>query len=91
MKHDEIVRFYDATFVDDGLQKALLSATNLEEFKTIILAEAKMRGFEFSSAQLDESFDGLGARDTFSKVDFGSPWIGKIMSMGWVPKGYTRG
>jgi hypothetical protein len=91
MKHDELVRFYDATFVDDALQKALLPATNLEEFKTFILTEAKNRGFAFSRAQLDESFDGLGARDTFSKVDFGSPWISKIMSMGWVPKGYTLG
>jgi hypothetical protein len=86
----EIVRFYDATFADSALQETLLSARDLEEFKTVILAEAKKRGFSFSRALLDETFDGFGVRDTFSGVDFGSRWISKIMSLGWVPKGYTR-
>jgi hypothetical protein len=87
----EIVRFYDATFVDTELQEALLSAHDVEAFKTSALAEAARRGFVFSRAQLDETFDGYGLRDTFSQVDFGSPWISKIMSIGWAPKGYTRG
>jgi hypothetical protein len=88
--HPEIVRFYDETFVDTALQEALLSALDIEAFKISALEEAARRGFVFSREQLDETFDGYGLRDTFSQVDFGSPWISKIMSIGWAPKGYSR-
>lgn len=90
MPHDEIVRFYDATFADQTLQEALLRATDLMAFKTIVLAEAAARGFRFTPAELDATFDGMGERDTFDNVDFGSHWISRIMRYGWVPKGYTR-
>jgi hypothetical protein len=90
MPREEIVRFYDATFVDQTLQDALLSAPDLSAFKSLVLTEAQKRGFNFSRTELDSSFDGMGERDTFSGVDFGSPWISRIMRYGWVPKGYSR-
>lgn len=90
MPHEEIVRFYDATFADQALQDTLLSATDLSAFKSLVLAEAQKRGFNFSQAELDASFDGMGERDTFTGVDFGSAWISRIMRYGWVPTGYSR-
>ncbi len=88
--HPEIVRFYDTTFVGTELQETLLSAPDVEAFKTTALAEAERRGFVIARSELDETLDGCGLRDTFSLVDFGSPWISKIMSIGWVPKECTR-
>lgn len=90
MPHEEIVRFYDATFADQALQDVLLSAASLPAFKAIVIAEASKRGMIFSTEELDATFDGMGERATFSAVDFGSPWISRIMQYGWVPKGYSR-
>jgi hypothetical protein len=90
MPHDDIVLFYDATFADQALQDVLLAATSLPAFKAIVVVEAAKRGMMFSAEELDTTFDGMGERDTFSAVDFGSPWISRIMQYGWVPKGYSR-
>jgi hypothetical protein len=86
----EIVRFYDATFVDSSLQEAVSGASGIDDFKRRILLEAQSRGFRFTRCELDDSFDGMGERNTFQNVDFGSSWISVIMRYGWVPKGYSR-
>ena len=87
---DEIIRFYDETFADQSLQDALVAAANLADFRTAIMVEAERRGFVFNRAELDSTFDGMGERNTFANVDFGSRWISTIMRFGWVPKAYSR-
>jgi hypothetical protein len=87
---DEIVRFYDSTFVEQSLQDTLAAAATLSDFQQAIIIEAERRGFAFNRSDLDATFDGMGDRDTFAHVDFSSRWISTIMRFGWVPKGYSR-
>lgn len=90
MSKQEVVRFYDYTFDNEVIQQQLLQTQGLEPFVEKALEIASQKGFTFTREELESTFDAMGERNTFDHVDFGSPWIKKIMSIGWVPKGYTR-
>ena len=90
MSNQEVARFYDYTFEDEGIQQQLLETQGLDGFMNKVLEIASQRGFEFTRGELESTFDGMGERSTFDHIDFGSKWVSKIMSLGWVPKGYTR-
>lgn len=85
-----IVKFYHFILQDKSLQELLSNPPDYNAFKSSLFKEGASRGYHFTMAELEKTFDGMGDRSHFDHVKFDSDWIKTIVRFGWVPKGYSR-
>ncbi len=89
MSIEDVVNFYDFTFTSDEVKNMLIKSSP-SDFARDATAIAKKNGFDFTEDEMIETMKGLLGCNSNEPVDFGDEWINKIMSVGWVPKGYSR-
>ena len=90
MSIDAIKEFYNYTFEDKSIQRALIDTKTTDEFVDRAIELAANYGYSFTKNEFVKTMDGFGINTSFSEVHFDNEWIKKVMQVGWVPLGYTR-
>ena len=90
MSINAVKNFYKFTFQNEDVQKYLMKTSNTKEFSTLCVQVAEQFGYIFSKEEMDFTITPLKDSNASENIDFGSPWINKIMEIGWTPLGYSR-
>ena len=86
---EDLQKFYRSTFDDLSIQEKLIATKGRAGFINVAVEIGSDRGFKFSVAEMRQTMDEFGG-DRLVHESIEDPWIRKIMSIGWVPIGYSR-
>jgi predicted Co/Zn/Cd cation transporter (cation efflux family) len=89
MSTEDIQKFYRSTFDDLSIQEKLMATKGRVEFINVAIEIGNNQDLRFSVAEMQEIMDEFDEdRSVHESIE--DPWVRKIMSIGWVPLGYTR-
>ena len=90
MSVEAVKEFYEFSLHEKSIQDQLIKTTTIDDFISLSVKLGNQFGYVFSENDMSSTMSGLGESQAFSDLDFGSPWINKIMEIGWVPMGYSK-
>lgn len=89
MSLDAVENFYNYTFKEKTIQNQLLQAKDINDFIDIAVSLGKKNGYNFTISEMKSTMSGIVV-ESLKEIIFEDPWVSKVISVGWVPLGYTR-